>query len=59
MINLEELIRAELKKYIEKNPQIDPAIEEKLLKLVTQKLRGDGYSPAKIKGLFDEIIVEA
>ena len=58
MIELEELVRAELKRYIDENDDIKADMEAKLMKIISDLLRGDTPTPAKLKGIFDDVKVE-
>ena len=58
MIELKELIRAELKQYIEANDDIKPGMEAKLIKIITDILQGDKPSLGDVKVIFDNIDVE-
>ena len=58
MIELEELVRAELKRYIDENDDIKADMEAKLMKIISDLLRGDKPAPAKLKSLFDNVKVE-
>ena len=52
MIDLKELIRAQLKIYINSNDDIEPGVEAKLIKIISGLLQGDDPSHADIKTIF-------
>jgi len=58
MIDLKELIRAQLKIYINSNDDIEPGVEAKLIKIISGLLQGDDPSHADIKTIFENISVE-
>ncbi len=58
MINLEELIRAELKQYIDANDDIKPEMETRLMKVISELFQGDSPSMADIEKIFAKINVE-
>ena len=58
MIELENLVRAELKKYIDENDDIKADMETKIIKIISNLLRGDNPTPAKLKVIFDNVKVE-
>ena len=58
MIELKDLIRAQLKLYIDTNDDIKPEMEIKLMKVISELLQGDSPSMADIEKIFAKINVE-
>jgi len=58
MIELKDLIRAQLKLYIDTNDDIKPEMEIKLMKVISELLQGDSPSMADIEKIFAKVIVE-
>ena len=58
MIELKDLIRAQLKLYIDTNDDIKPEMEIKLMKVISELFQGDSPSMADIEKIFAKINVE-
>ena len=58
MIELKDLIRAQLKLYIDTNDDIKPEMETRLMKVISELFQGDSPSMADIEKIFAKVIVE-